>query len=504
MAEIKVVSLGDAGEGGYRALAETTEMHLGQRSLVGFTPLVALVHISDTHICDSQSPARLTLTDRYGDPHHRMFSLVGRPIGNYRPNEMLTTQVMDSMIQTINQLGHGPLSRRKLDAVVITGDLTDNAQSNEFNWVVGLVESGKISPNSGGSGYQGPGGDDYSEHYWNPGGTPAGEKDDHPRRLYGYPVVPELVLAATDSFASEGLEVPIIPVHGNHDLLVQGTVTSSDATTSLSTGNKRAVEIVNEMALLGAAKHFRPIGPALWPDESLFRFEETTSDAERTHIGKTQWIHDQSNRYFVSILNGVMLIALDTVNEHGGWDGSIAVSQLNWLAEQLRENQQLPAIVMSHHPLGKLENTYAPSGAEPRAGADRIKQVLLDHKNVIAWLAGHDHRNRIERIGGEDGFYLIETCSLIDWPQEGRVVEVFRSEDEYLIATTMFAHQSPVGLISNRSPVKDFNLSNTQHLASLSRELAGNHWQRRGKVDSVTYFQGDAEDRSVFLRVKRS
>jgi metallophosphoesterase (TIGR03767 family) len=499
------VGLGEVGQGGYRALQLERDDHLGPRSLVGFQPLVSLVHLSDTHVCDAQSPARLTFSDRLGDPHHPLHDLVGGPVGNYRSNEMLTTQVFDSMVRTVNQLGRLPFSQREVDLVVITGDLTDNSQTNELGWVKSLVDGGVVSPNSGGKDYEGPGGISYSPYYWNPMGDTGGEID-FPKKLYGFPTIPELLPAVTESFSTPGFNPPHILVHGNHDLMPQGTVAANESLDQLARGDRRPEDFSDFSRVPDFVRSFSAIGPALWPAEEQMLFTSTTSDDSRKLLGNQGWLDElglDRHRYFSMEVKGVLLIALDTVNEHGGWDGSISVSQYNWLNDTLREGQGLPAIILSHHPSTKLINTYAPFGAEPRVGQDRIKQALLSHKNVIAWLAGHDHQNRIQLIGGLGGFWHIETCSLIDWPQQGRLVDVFKGVNEYLIVTTMFDHQSPVRVTEKQRPLPEFDLNNNFHLASLSRELAANHWQRRGPLHNVSRFFGGPEDRNVFLSVRR-
>jgi 3',5'-cyclic AMP phosphodiesterase CpdA len=445
----------------------------------------------------------LTLLNQFGDPHHPLHELVGGPVGNYRPNEMLTTQVLSSMISTINKLGRAPLSNRELDCVVITGDLTDNAQKNEFSWLLRLLESGRVTPNSGGSNYEGPGGSNYSVDYWNPDGNAAGEEVDSPRALYGFPVIPELMPASLQSFDSPGLHIPHIPVHGNHDLLVQGTFPANQKLRELAVGGYRASALGESFSPQAMMGHFGAAGPVSWPHPEIFEHEITTPDERREQIANASWIHDQEEKYFLSELQGIRLIALDTVNEHGGWDGSISTTQLDWLSQQLKSNPSRPVIVLSHHPLESLGNTYAPAGAEPRWGADRIKQLLLASPNVIAWLAGHTHQNKVERIGGEEGFWHIQTCSLIDWPQEGRIIEIFQSEDEYLLVSTMFAHDSIVEATEGGKPHSDLALSRPSDLAGLSRELAANDWQRRSGPASVHSLQGEAADRNVFLSVKR-
>ena len=107
-----------------------------------------LVHISDLHICDAQSPARVEYMDRYADPHNPTSEFV-KYVGTYRAQEILTTQTLNTMVASINALENGVVTDRPIDAVVITGDVTDNAQQNELNWYRAILDGGVVTPDSG-------------------------------------------------------------------------------------------------------------------------------------------------------------------------------------------------------------------------------------------------------------------------------------------------------------------------------------------------------------------
>ncbi len=55
-----------------------------------------------------------------------------------------------------------------------------------------------------------------------------------------------------------------------------------------------------------------------------------------------------------------------------------------------------------------------------------LVDALSEHPHVVAWIGGHAHQHRIEPKGG---FWNIETSSLIDLPQESRIVEVWITAD---------------------------------------------------------------------------
>jgi len=110
--------------------------------------IAAFIHLSDLHICDAASPARLEFLDRIADPDNPLSAMVPY-IGTYRAQEFLTTQVLEAMVVAANKITKAPLTGAKIDAVVITGDVVDNAQSNELNWYKTILDGGIVHPKSG-------------------------------------------------------------------------------------------------------------------------------------------------------------------------------------------------------------------------------------------------------------------------------------------------------------------------------------------------------------------
>ena len=161
--------------------------------------LACLWHLSDLHLCDAESTARLEYLDRYSDPDSAYRDELG-DIGTYRPQEAFTVQVATTMVRTVNGWTSAPTTGAPIDAVLLTGDLTDNAQRNELAWYQGVVEGGAISPRSGDpSRSSWVGATDpatWDERYWHPDGPPAGAEPDRPTRIFGYPTIPGLVEAA--------------------------------------------------------------------------------------------------------------------------------------------------------------------------------------------------------------------------------------------------------------------------------------------------------------------
>jgi hypothetical protein len=59
--------------------------------------IASFIHLSDLHICDAASPARMEYLDRIADPDNPLSAMVPY-IGTYRAQEFLTTQVLAAMV----------------------------------------------------------------------------------------------------------------------------------------------------------------------------------------------------------------------------------------------------------------------------------------------------------------------------------------------------------------------------------------------------------------------
>lgn len=484
--------------------------------------LLTFIHVSDFHICDAQSPARVELMDRYADPHHPMSAMIPF-VGAYRAQEILTTQTLESMVRTVNSIKHGVHSDRPVDFVLATGDVTDNAQANELDWYFTLMEGGTVHPDSGNNDlWEGVAQRDpkhYDRSYWNPEGTPDGCEDDFPRSLYGFPTVPGLTDAVRQPFSATGLVHKWYATHGNHDALLQGTVPPNAELLEIATNEKRLVALAPDLDLTQVFGGWSMVGPAGYVSPNGGTFREQNADPRRRFNEPTDWAklhlacsdrsHDGHGLTEENAINGTKywyrdhddfrLISLDTVNIHGGWQGSIDERQFTWLKSLLNQSDDKKVILFSHHPLHSLFNDYAPAGAMRQVAREEIEEELLKHNQIIAWFAGHDHDNRVRYIGteGVNGFWHILTASLIDWPQQGRIVEILLDGDDLVIATSVIDHDSPTDL-----PTAVAALDDPVNLAGLSRILSANHWQRRKKNDFFSELAaGDPTDRNRYLRL---
>ena len=513
-----------AGEGGYRKLvAADGESHQVRSELSGASlrpdwrrsarPLLVVAHLSDTHVMDHQSPARAELFDRYSDPDSPLRTSVGI-IGCYRAQELFTYQVAESMVAAVRAAGRGPVSGAPVDFTIVTGDATDNCQRNELRAYIDLLDGQQVRPDSGDlDRYEGVSGADVEdERYWHPdGGT-----QDLPRSRYGFPDVPGVLDAARRPFHATGLGMPWYAVHGNHDNMMQGTVPATGWLHDFPTGS---VKYVSPPADLDAADALAQFDAA--NAEALFELSRgkqlaITADPARTPVTRDVHIkehfrttgtpvgHGYSERnaaagvaYYGLDWGAVRCVVIDTVNGHGGWQGSLDETQFGWLHRELASCAGRPVIVFSHHPLETLVNDTRPPGADRRILADELQALLLSHPCVIAWVNGHTHIHAIKAISADGlpgGFWQVTTASHIDWPQQSRIIELVETGTGLALCCTVVDSAAPASYTGAATPAG---------LAALGRELAANDWQVRQYITpDGGAGAGTAADRNVVLPIE--
>jgi metallophosphoesterase (TIGR03767 family) len=475
------VERGPVGPGGW------VQLHVGpaepyQHDLPDGDVLGCIWHLSDIHLCDAESPARLEYLDRYSDPDSPYRDDLG-DIGTYRPQEAMTVQVAVAMVQTVNAHLIGPATGAPVDTVLVTGDLTDNAQRNELSWYQRALEGGTISPRSGEADRSSWVGatdlDSWDERYWHPDGPPEGIEPDRPTRVFGYPVIPGLIEAVRRDVQSPGLALPWISVYGNHDGLLQGTVAPDDALRALAVGEARITGLPAGADPMLTAEAIPADGPARYIHDETSPRVHVTADPARDFVPPAEFARTTrpldvaETTYFVRDAGQLRIIALDTINPHGGWQGSLGLAQYEWLVDQLENSRDRYVVITSHHPSPTLTNAYAPGDAEPRVlGAD-VVALLLAHPQVIAWLAGHVHFHAaLRHESGDRAFVELTTASLIDWPQQGRILEFVRAAGEVAIVSTVMDHLAP----PEWNPTE---LDDPVNIAAISRALSANDYRLR-------------------------
>lgn len=496
------------------------DLHAGPGTPVADSvALLTVAHLSDLHLCDSQSPARGEFLDRWSDLDSPLREHIGI-IGSYRPQDCLTVQVGAAMVAAINAVGTGPVGGAPIDWAIATGDVTDSAQTNELGWYVALLEGGHIVPDSGSPDrYEGVAdADDWHEAYWHP--DPARHPDgsprpDRPRELFGFPEAPGLLDALRQPLHSPGLAVPWLAVHGNHDQLVQGNIPAIGDFVDAPMDDRKVVGV-----------------PADWTPEQVGRFAAAidaseqwalerwaelptrliTPDARRRTITRDEFVaahfgdrarpvghglaRGARTAYYRHDHQGVTVLVLDLVNEHGGWQGSMDAPQLSWLEAELADADRERRLVLlaSHHTLADLVNDRSVPGAPRRVLTAELADIVDGHPCVVLWLNGHTHITRVTPHSGRHAWWEVTAPSLIDFPQQARIVELLRSPDGTLtVALTMVDHTGELPW-SGR-------VDSVGAMAGLSRQLAANDWQFDRTDFNRNHRTGTPADRNVLLHL---
>ncbi|MEY4087644.1 MAG: hypothetical protein RIU70_754 [Actinomycetota bacterium] len=480
-------------------------------------PLATFIHMSDLHICDAASPARLEFLDRFADPDHPLSALIPY-VGTYRAQEFLTTQVLEAMVKAVNVITHAPMTGASIDAVVVTGDVTDNAQSNELHWYKTILEGGTVNPKSGhaekSEAAHSSNPETYDIRFYHPDGPPAGMDADRPHTVHGFPHFKGLLAASEKEFTAEGVKHKWLAVHGNHDALLQGTAVPTSELNDLVQGSSKLSGLNSMDDLATLFEGFGQVGPAVYPGVDHLNTVEVTADPRRKLVEMKDWVdihtncghdhgldHEQPETayWYRNIGSRVRLIGLDTVNRYGGWQGCIHREQFEWLAELLESSKDKYVVLSSHHPLENLFNGYVPDEIAPPALEKEVLALLEKYPNVILWFSGHVHDHKIQQRMKSDGapaFWEIRTGSHIDWPQQSRIIEIMKAEnDQIVIGTSMIDHAGPLLF---KGTEQEFN--DPIALAGFARLLAANDWQRhREGVNSFESLEGTPEDRNIWL-----
>ena len=177
-------------------------------------------------------------------------------------------------------------------------------------------------------------------------------------------------------------------------------------------------------------------------------------------------------------LPGVRLALLDTVIPMET-TGRITAEQLSWL-DDLAAGADRPVIVMGHHQtwVGSV------SGARPLDyfginpdDSDALAALIARRPRVVAYAAGHTHRNRVRRVAATDGVPHIEV---------GCVKDFAGSWAEYR--------------------VYDGGITQVHHRISTPEALA---WSERCRhlyqdfgIDYETYALGGLEDRCFTISIR--
>ena len=379
--------------------------------------------------------------------------------------------------------------------------------------------------------------DDRKAGFWDPDVAPPGGG-----AYAAFPRYEGLMEAAQAPFQAAGLDVPWFISRGNHDGLIQGNApASTELFRSIAVGCLKVFPSAafDPRQFEGASDEqlFAAFGDPNFIAQLIASGRTVAPDPDRRIVSKRDYrllvghgfvrtpraevnaSNETASYYAFNRGLGIRFISLDTVAEGGGDDGNLDDPQYRWLKAELsraRRRDQL-VVVFGHHTLGTMDNARNDEAAgtcdvenEPGCDADprrstpihrglvgrrTVKSLLTGTPNVIAYVAGHTHRNAATFYRGRRGrgFWEINTASHIDWPQQSRLIEIMDNGDGTLslfgtvVDTAAPAAAPPAGPAAAFTPLQ---------LASIARTLAYNDPQR--EADGA----GARRDRNVELLVR--
>ena len=357
--------------------------------------------MTDTHVVDEESPLRVEFLDKVGPPF----------TSAYRPQESLSAQVLDSMVEQMRNTS-SPVTHDRLDLVMTTGDNSDNTQLNETRWMIDVMDgAAAVDPDSGvptacnpetGRHYEGVRGDgeyyepDASDGQDGPGYSPRqAENEATAQRSSELRDFGGLLDRAQAPFKATGLGVPWYAVFGNHDALIQGNQPRNPALEAYATGCAK-ITGTNDATQASAEAAVAAAGDTALPDPANLTERDAAygsafdggaptvavqGDPRRRPLRKAEWMaqHFETGGspaghgfagapvpgmgyYAFPPRPGVRFIVLDSIAETGGDGGNLDPTQFNWLHDQLVQADAARelTVLFAHHSLRTMNQGPSP------------------------------------------------------------------------------------------------------------------------------------------------
>lgn len=400
--------------------------------------LLRFFAMTDVHITDEESPAQGVY---FGVKDNGIISA-------YSPAMSYSTQMLDAAVQTVNQINE----QDSLDFGIFLGDVGNSAQYNELRWFIDTLDGNTVSPDSG-------------------------VKDDP---------VPGPNNDYQDEFKAAGLS-PSIPWYatlGNHDHFWMGTNPPTDYIMESCTGSD-ILKVGNIFApgglhrtdfyvgtIDGSTPDGTPIGYGLVNATSPIT---VPSDPDRRFISvedfMNEFLNSTSSPYghgFSGVEPGfacytfdpnpdvpVRVIVLDDTQSaddldiHGYGHGTLDQKRYDWLVSELDRGQAEDKlmIVAAHIPIGVEMSgalgAFMGWSTQAAVSEEELIAKLHTYPNLLMWASGHRHFNTVTPQYSPDpehpelGFWVVESPSLREFPQQFRTFElVLNSDDTISILVT--------------------------------------------------------------------
>ncbi len=359
------------------------------------TMLLRFVHLPDIQLVDDESPNRLCQFD--------VPASVGGTDGAFRPQEGDECRILDAAVRTIDTL----TTLLPVSFVLMGGDNVDNAQQNELDWFMGIMDgSPSIKCDSG----------DLSDPI--PGPNNDGK----------------------DPFLAVGLSVPWRWVTGNHDVEIEGTYPVTAESQARAIGTMPLGE-TRDYTMPGAPLTRGPVvaDPRRAALDRTALMKAVAADADGHGLGAAQVTSGKAFYSFDVPGTPLRFVILDTAAETGGSDGVIHQADITGVVKPMLDQAVTDGklvITASHHSTDQISDGSDFGGT---AQADALtSQAWVDflggYDNVLFSLVGHVHSHRVRYVTPTTGhaFWEVMTGALADYPHQFRLIEIWDDDNGWI------------------------------------------------------------------------